>query len=60
LRSRDRYGHDALGALANIFRQNAIFASDLTIRGGTNVVSFTASDPLESIPMMTWNRAASG
>lgn len=56
-RSRGRYSHDALGALRNILAENTIFTSNLTIRGGTGVVSFTASDPRESLPIMTWNRA---
>lgn len=57
LESRTRYLHDALGAIRNMLYAKTIYATNLTIRGGTPVVSFTGSGPVESLPFMHWNNA---
>jgi hypothetical protein len=49
LESRPEADHSALGALMRIVKQKRLIASNRTIRGGSEVVSFTAC-PLMTLP----------
>jgi hypothetical protein len=50
------YPHSALDTLKRIADQNHLHASNRFIRGGFNVVSFSASRVTEAIDLMRWRR----